>query len=369
METKTILLLGSDGYLGHYLTMKLENDGHAVVTLDSLRRRRLMEKYGMNSVIPYELNADIIMDVQNYFGMKEVLKNVKPDVIVNLAQEQCPGLSMLNFEEAADTQINNIKAALSLYWAVKEIDYTIPIVQAGTLGEFGYENPELVFDGQSFVDQGRMGTASFYHISKNQITLNSIYCSKIWGLNIIDIQQTIVEGAREGVPLYYDGIFGTVVNRLMTQAITGEVLRYGTGNIRRSFLSLEDSMEAFKTMIKNADKVEGYLSVNQFDPESVRSINELIDIVIREAHEYGLEPTVKNIPNPRIEKENNEVNVEFKILPSFGFKPKVTVEDEIKHSFPLLLEYKNNIHREKIMPPKFKGWEKPKKKIKVKSRL
>ena len=359
MATKSILLLGSDGYIGHYLTLKLRSDGYDITTLDSLRRRQLMERYEVESLIPNKLNADVIMDVQNFSGMKQILKDVKPDLIVNLAQEQCPGLSMMDFYEASGAQINNVNAALSLYWAVKEVDYTIPIIQAGTLGEFGYDRPERIRDGQHFIEQGRMGTTSFYHISKNQITINSIFCCKNWGLRIIDIQQTIVEGAREGAPLYYDGIFGTVVNRLMTQAITGEILRYGTGNVTRSFLSLEDSVDAFKTVMDNVDKVDGYLSLNQFDPRSIKTINELIDIVLRVANREGLEPVLKNIPNPRIEKEDNIVEMDFEILPSFGFKPKVTVEDEIEHSFPLLLGYKDDIDTGKIMPPRLRGWEKP----------
>lgn len=359
MHINKILLLGSDGYIGHYITARLRRQGAEVVTLDSLRRRELMDRYQVESVIPYELNAEIIMDVQNFQGMKQVLASVKPDLVLNLAQEQCPGLSMLDFYEASSAQVNNLNAALSLYWAVKEIDHTIPIIQAGTLGEFGYDSEERVYDGQNFVEQGRMGTTSFYHISKNQITLNSLFCSKIWGLRIVDIQQTIVEGAREGVPLYYDGIFGTVVNRLITQAITGRVLRYGTGDITRSFLSLEDSVEAFATVAANVDRVEGYLSLNQFDSNSVRSINELIDIVVDTAHQHGLSPEIVDLPNPRIETDNRTVNVDFEILPSFGFAPKVTVEDEIRHSFPLLMQYKDRIDTSKIMPAQYRGWQRP----------
>ena len=359
MAKKRILLLGSDGYIGHYLTTKLRSEGFEVVTVDSLRRRELMDRYQVESVIPYELNAQIILDVQNFQGMKHVLASIKPDLVLNLAQEQCPGLSMMDFYEASSAQVNNVNAALSLYWAIKEVDHTIPIIQAGTLGEFGYDSEERVHDGQNFVEQGRMGTTSFYHISKNQITLNSVFCSMVWGLRIVDIQQTIVEGVREGVPLYYDGIFGTVVNRLITQAITGRVLRYGTGNITRSFLSLEDSVEAFKTVAANVDRVEGYLSLNQFDPKSVKSINELIDIVTNTAYEHGLYPEIVDLPNPRIETDNRTVNVAFEILPSFGFEPKVTVEDEIRHSFPLLMEHKDRIDVSKIMPAQYRGWQRP----------
>lgn len=60
------------------------------------------------------------------------------------------------------------------------------------------------------------------------------------------------------------------------------------------------------------------------------------------------------------------VNVDFDILPSIGFEPRVTVEDEIKHSLPLLIDYKDNINLKKMLPPRLKGWEKPQKEEKSK---
>jgi len=361
-ETLKVVVTGSDGYIGHYLTEKLKDRGHIVTGVDGLIRRELMTRFGFISAIPYEMNYKWLIDLSNpghYYPLKELLQKTRPDVIFHLAHIPAPTYSMLDAEKAVRTQTNNIASNLFLYWAVKEVNPEIPIIQIGTLGEFGYSKLGRIHDGLSFVEQERMGDSSLYHISKNQMTLNAKYLANLWGLRIVDIQQTVVEGARENTPLYFDWVFGTVCNRIMCQAIAGEILRYGSGNQKRSFLSLEDSVNALLTVMEHVDEVQGYLSVNQFDPNSILSINKVIQIVLDVAGEHGLEPKVKDIPNPRVEREDNEVDVEFTILPSWGFKPKKTVEEEIKDSFPLLLEHKDRILRyaHTIEPKPVMGWQ------------
>jgi|GEM_PF-1924270 len=358
-ETLKVLVCGSNGYIGHYLCKKLRDLGHDVVGLDNLSKVRQLYHFGFESAIPFKENLDYLEDLKNYQSIRSILSIEKPDVIFNLAQQPAPTYSMLGFSQSAETQVNNVVGALSLYWAVKETNPEVPIIQIGTLGEFGYSKMGRVEDGLSFVDQARMADSSLYHLSKNMMTLNAIYLSKIWGLKIVDIQQTVVEGARENNPLYMDWVFGTVCNRIMCQAIVGEILRYGSGNQRRSLLSLEDSVWALITVMRNIDEVEGYLSVNQFDPDSILSCNEIIEIVLDIAGEYNIEPKVKTIPNPRIEREDNEPDIEFEILPSWGFTPLKTVEREIRDSFPLLLEHKDRIQRyaHTIEPKPVMGWQ------------
>ena len=62
-----------------------------------------------------------------------------------------------------------------------------------------------------------------------------------------------------------------------------------------------------------------------------------------------------NIPNPRIESEDHFYQPDMKHLPSLGFKPTYSLENELRITIPKLLEYKSRIvEKQSYITPKIR---------------
>lgn len=367
-----IVLAGSDGYIGRELYRKLV-EKHDVFCLDNLWRRKFMEKYNLISAIPVgKPNVDFQIDIsKDYRSLRDIIKKENPDVIVNLAQNPMPVYSMLGPMEAKEVQNNNNNGMLNLLFAVKTTNPKIPIITLGTLGEMGAPKIpvkdsgwiEIEYRGKKDIfPTPRIPYGSLYHVSKAQASLNNIFAAKIWDIKVIDLMQGPVEGGREDDFLYFSHIDGTVVNRLMCQAIIGEILRYGTEKNKFPFISLEDSVRAIITAMKYAveEMDENYLAPNQFDSRSVLSIEEVIKTVLDVASDLDLNVTERIVESPRIEPPREFYDPETTELPRMGFKPSKTIKEEIRDTMELLLKYKDRIlkHKQDIYPKKVLGWTK-----------
>jgi nucleoside-diphosphate-sugar epimerase len=109
-------------------------------------------------------------------------------------------------------------------------------------------------------------------------------------------------------------------------------------------------MDALTLLIENPPEEGEYRTVNQF--MELLSVNEIAEIVKAESAKLGIEATIKNVENPRVEAEQHYYNPERKVLPSLGFKLKVKMKDGIGQILKDLMPYKKNIekYRNVIMP-------------------
>jgi nucleoside-diphosphate-sugar epimerase len=186
-----------------------------------------------------------------------------------------------------------------------------------------------------------------------------MWANQVWNLTITDIMQGPVYGTRteeiidEGLRTRFDfdEVWGTVVNRYCVEAILGLPLTpYGKGGQTRGFISLEDSMQALTLLIENPPNQGEYRVVNQI--HEVYSVGQIAQMVKEVGEELNLKIEIQNIKNPRVEKEEHYYNVETKILPSLGFKPKKKMKDEIKFMLEDLIPYKSRLEKFKhvILP-------------------
>lgn len=151
---KNVLLLGYDGYIGHALTLRLLKEGYNVFGIDDLSRRKKV-KYVMSSfsALPIE-SVNKRKDTFKQFGyfdssecsisylhddfsdFRGVIKHLKPDVVVNLAQQPSAPFSHLNNFQMKSTTYNNIIGTLNVIQCVKEFCPNAHIVTVGSMGEY-----------------------------------------------------------------------------------------------------------------------------------------------------------------------------------------------------------------------------------------
>jgi UDP-sulfoquinovose synthase len=186
-----------------------------------------------------------------------------------------------------------------------------------------------------------------------------MFACKIWGLRSTDIMQGVVHGVSTDdmvdeallTRFDFDEVWGTALNRFCAQAVIGhELTPYGRGGQTRGYIALRDSMQCLALAAENPPDEGEYRVFNQFD--ECYSVNELAEYVVKLNGEFGIEAKIWNIENPRVEAEEHYYNPDREGLPSIGFKPTNTLEDELRITIPILIKYRNRIEtkREHIMP-------------------
>ena len=97
---KKIALIGGSGFIGHNLGIKLKDDGHDVIIVDSLSVNNLLSftdteitnKDLYNAILNERIRIFnekniklIIQDARDYHKISQVLSEIKPDIVIHLA--------------------------------------------------------------------------------------------------------------------------------------------------------------------------------------------------------------------------------------------------------------------------------------------
>ena len=105
-------------------------------------------------------------------------------------------------------------------------------------------------------------------------TNNIEFCCRNWGLKSTDLNQGVVYGfhtketmldEKLQTSFHYDEVFGTVINRFITQAVLGKNLTvYGKGGQQRGYLNIMDTLNCVRIASENPPDAGGFNIFNQF---------------------------------------------------------------------------------------------------------
>ena len=390
LKDMRVMILGMDGYLGWPLALKMARLGCRVYGLDNLVRRKLVAERGAKSVLPIgdmpqrlaaareHLDAEIEfreIDLLDRPALFEYFREAQPEVVIQFAEIPSAPYSMADAEKAAFTMENNVIGTLNVMFAMRDHAPEASIIKLGTMGEYGSPltgRPlfEGIFPGDAALQyqdkEWSLGgeltprdPVSFYHVSKVQGTYNVYEACKYWWLRSYDVMQGVIYGAhspelaadsRLNTRFDIDEWWGTVVNRFVAQAaIDMPMTIYGSGNQLRGYITLADAMQCIVRLAATPPEPGQYDVVNQVtDVFSVRHIAETVARIGK--REFGLDPMIQRLENPRVEAEEHPYEViHEKLSQRFGFRSESTLEDEIRHIFQAVLapESKQRIEEQK----------------------
>jgi UDP-sulfoquinovose synthase len=372
-----ILVLGGDGYLGWPTALHLSAAGHEVAVCDNFARRGYDEEMGVESLVPIATLEERIAAwqevsgkaIKSYVGdlcdaafVHEMVRDFHPDTIVHYAEQRAAPYSMIDQAHCVYTQTNNVVGNLNVMYAIADFDRDIHLVKLGTMGEYGTPNIDIEEGWIEIEHNGRTDRmlypkrpGSFYHLSKVHDSHNIEFGCRIWGLRATDLNQGVVYGAdtehtkldpRLVTRFDYDGVFGTVLNRMTIQAVLGHPLTvYGNGSQTRGLINLVDTVECIRLASENpADRGE-FRVFNQFT-ESL-SILEIAETIARE---FPGEATIEHVENPRVELEDHYYNAKHTALVDLGLKPTLLSATLIDHLFEVVERHKDRVDLNAIMP-------------------
>tara|TARA_B000000557_G_C20791261_1_gene451139 strand:- start:587 stop:1726 length:1140 start_codon:yes stop_codon:yes gene_type:complete len=372
-----IFVLGGDGFCGWPTSLKLAKEGHEVYIIDNMSRRRIDEELNSNSLteispigtrldVARELGWDIRywnIDITNYGYLAKAVNELKPEVIVHFAEQRAAPYSMLGQHERRYTVDNNVTGTHNVLNAIVDHSPNTHLVHLGTMGVYGYSKefgaiPEGYLDinipatGEDTSILYPTNPGSVYHMTKSLDQLLFQFYNKNWGLKITDLHQGIVWGTQTEETMMseklvnrfdYDGVYGTVLNRFISQAATGNDLTvYGTGGQKRAFIHIQDTANCVNLAIQEEPDGKKVRIFNQVS--EVRQVKELAELI---SNKYGSKIIYHD--NPRKEMPENDLEVDNTGLKSLGFEPitlSMNLIDDVRY---IAAKMQENLKKENIM--------------------
>ena len=389
-----ILILGGDGYLGWPTAMHFSNCGYKVTVADNYFRRNACKELdtGMLYSIPtlierakiwYELTGFeikvVICDLSdpdnmrhlfdgrvNYQWAQDSSFSGIPETIIHFAEQPSAPYSMMDYQHANTTLINNLSVTNNLLWAVRELSPDTHIIKLGTMGEYGTPNIDIEEGWLEVEHKGRREkflyprqASSLYHTTKIMDTDLMWLGVRLWNLKVTDLMQGPVYGfetdessidERLKTIFDYDEIFGTIINRFITQAVAGYPLTvYGAGGQTRGYLNIKDTLQCIH-MAEQSQAKKGELRIFNQIMETF-SVSELAELTKKIGNQRNHNVEIKSVPNPRKEAGDHYYNPCYQGLKELGVKPNLLTDDVMDNLFSIVEKYKRNIRRDVI----FKG--------------
>jgi UDP-sulfoquinovose synthase len=356
-----VFVLGGDGFCGWPCAVNLADNGHDVVIVDNLSRRKIDIDLGVESLTPIATVQErlraweqvggramrfVHLDIaREYERLLELLRSERPEAIVHFAEQRAAPYSMKTSATKRYTVDNNVNGTHNLLAAIVESGVDVHIVHLGTMGVYGYGShrgatiPEGYLtvevpqpDGSRFTEQILHPTnpGSVYHMTKTLDQLLFFYYNKNDGIRITDLHQGIVWGTNTALTekdprltnrFDYDGDYGTVLNRFLMQAAIGYPLTvHGTGGQTRAFIHIRDSVRCVQLALDHPPTEGEKVKIFNQMTESHR----VADLAQKVAALTGAR--IDRLPNPRNEAIENDLIVDNRCFLELGLQP-TTLDD------------------------------------------
>ena len=378
-----VLVLGGDGFCGWPTSLHLADVGHDVTIIDNLSRRAIDLELEVDSLTPIrpigervrvwkELSGQEIGFVNldlatEYDRFENLLRELRPDAIVHFGEQRSAPYSMRSIAAKRYTVDNNVRGTHNVLAAIVASGLDIALVHLGTMGVYGYG-----WSGSAPIPEGYLtvkvptpdgdiereilhpaNPGSVYHLTKTLDQLLFTFYAANDQIRITDLHQGIVWGTQTPQTALderlinrfdYDGDYGTVLNRFLMQAAIGHPLTvHGTGGQTRAFIHIRDTVRCIQIALENPPaRGEKPMVFNQVtETYRVRDLAELI------ARLTGVE--IANLPNPRREAAENELNVSRDRFMALGLNPTYLSEGLLEEVRDVAEKYRDRADTTKII--------------------
>ena len=378
-----VLVLGGDGFCGWPTSLHLSDIGHDVTIVDNLSRREIDLELEVDSLTPIrpigerirvwkELTGKEIgfvhLDLaEEYDRLEQLIKEVRPDAIVHFGEQRAAPYSMRNNIAKRYTVDNNVRGTHNVLVAISQSGLDIALVHLGTMGVYGYG-----WSGSAPIPEGYLtvkvptpdgdiereilhpaNPGSVYHMTKTLDQLLFAFYAANDQIRITDLHQGIVWGTQTPQTILderlinrfdYDGDYGTVLNRFLMQAAIGHPLTvHGTGGQTRAFIHIRDTVRCIQIALENPPtRGDKPMVFNQ-----VTETHRVIELAQLISKITGVE--IANLPNPRREAVENELNVSRDHFLALGLNPTHLSEGLLEEIRDIAEKYRERADTTKII--------------------
>jgi UDP-sulfoquinovose synthase len=304
---------------------------------------------------------------EEYDRFEALLLQERPDAIVHFGEQRAAPYSMRSSIAKRYTVDNNVRGTHNVLTAIVSSGLDIALVHLGTMGVYGYG-----WSGSAPIPEGYLtvkvptpdgeiereilhpaNPGSVYHLTKTLDQLLFAFYAANDQLRITDLHQGIVWGTQTPQTALderlinrfdYDGDYGTVLNRFLMQAAIGHPLTvHGTGGQTRAFIHIRDTVRCVEIALNNppqkGEKVKVFNQVTE--TYRVRDLAELLSKMTG--------AKIANLPNPRREAVENDLNVSRDKFLALGLNPVYLSEGLLEEIRDIALKYADRADVTKII--------------------
>ena len=302
-----ILLLGGAGFIGTNLTYRLVEAGYELHVVDALRRVSKIE-----NIKPLIDNGKIrftLLDVSENEKFKRLVREVRPDLVINLIAESHVDYSINN---PVETVMNNIRTILNILETCRRMD--LPLIHTSTDEVYG----DHYSKDRPAREEDPLRPSNPYSASKASADLLVQAYGRTYGLDYIIIRPTNTYGPYQHPEKL---IPRTIVRLLLGKPAT----IYGDGEQERDWLYIDDLCNAYLLIIEKGRRREIYNVAPHFY-EKVRNIVYMICMLLhRDPEKY----VIHVAPRPGEDKGYYIDN--SKIL-ALGWRPRTSIVEGLERT-------------------------------------
>lgn len=296
------LVIGAAGFVGGYL-------------IDCLSKEFGMKVFGTrlsNQSFSHK-NAEIFdLDIMDKTQISNLLLKIHPDKIFHLAAQSSVALSWKNPQLTVDI---NVKGAVNILEAVKDLDYKPKLLMIGSSEEYGRAAVGNVDENNS------LKPGNVYAATKAcQNMLGAIY-AKAYGLDIISVRAFNHIG-----PGQAEGFVMSDFCKQVAEIEAGKrepVMSVGNLSASRDFTDVRDVVRAYALLAQKGTAGETY-NVGSGRAVQIQSLLDRIVARSKVAIEVRIDQAkLRPVDVPKIEADISKITQET------GWKPELDINDTI----------------------------------------
>ena len=314
MMKERVLITGVTGFVGSHLAdFLIKKDKYELFGLKRWNLSRLRNVRHLLDKIDF-----LDCDVTDSIGVRNVVKEIKPDKIFHLAAESFVSMSWGHPSHYMDV---NYKGTVNFLDAIKEFNLDTRFLIAGSGEEYGLVEKDML----PITEKTSLNPVNPYSVSKIAQDLIGYVYFKSYGLNVIRTRAFNHEGPRRD---YVFGISSFAYQIAKIEAGKQEpVIKVGYLDDKRNFTHVLDLVEAYYQAMIKCQVGELYLIGNE-NPEHIHTFKECLEILI-DRSELDIKD-VKIITEPKFVRPTNVprlIGDTRKFRDLTGWKPKICFND------------------------------------------
>lgn len=307
---KKVLIFGAGGFVGPYLADEFMTHGYEVFGSD------INEGGSLPASVKYT-KADLLNAKEVY----DLVKNVTPDIIVNLAAISSVGLSW----KIPQTTIQvNVVGSLNILEAAKDLNPMPKVLFIGSSEEYDISNKpideNIPLNANNPYGISKVTQERFANMYKAQYGMQ-IYCARPFNHTGVGQKETFVLASfcKQAAEIEKSGKPG--------------VIKVGNLSARRDFGHVKDLMRAYR-MIVESDDCNVVYNVGTGKAHSLQKMLDYIISLSTQPITVQVDPErFRPIDNPYICCNNTKIKHEL------GWSPRYTIFEALKEMYE---DFKNN---------------------------
>ena len=300
---KKVLIIGINGFVGTHLSNELVNNGYKC--------------YGADINIPNLTNSNIELfklDILDKYSIISVLKEIKPNYIINLAAISSVKVS---WEIPQKTFEVNVNGTINVLESIRELNLETRVLLIGSSEQYGkidYTKP--------VTEKCELNALNPYGISKaTQEKIAKMYV-ETYGMDVIMVRAFNHIGPGQGK--------GFVVPDFAAQIVAIEkgdlepIIRVGNLSAERDFTDVRDVVRAYRFILEKGLNGEVY-NIGSGRAISIQSIlNKLIENCKAQVNIEIDKLKLRPVDTPKIECDNSKLKDET------GWRLKYSIDESLR---------------------------------------